>query len=447
MATLTMKEAGEMTDLTEARRFLFTHWEGGGNTPPMLAVVRRLVARGHSVRVLSDPCNREEVEATGASFASWTHAYARVDKTPATDPLKDWEVSTPPALLKRLSDTLFVGPSLKYAQDTLAELERFLADAIVASEMLLGVMAAAESAGVPCVGLSANIYLFPLPGVPPFGPGLLPATNVFGRVRDAALRGVTMHLLGKGRDAFNATRRELGLGPLAHPFDQAARVTKHLVLTSAAFDFPTTALPRHVVYAGPELDDPAWVEAWESPWRADDKRPLVVAGFSTTYQNQGDVLLQVIGGLSGLDVRAVVTAGPAVRIEDLPEAPNVHVCRSAPHNVLLQEAAAVVTHCGHGTVIRTLAAGVPMVCMPMGRDQNDNAARVTARGAGVRLKPTARAEEIRASVRTVLETPSFRSRARELGRHVSDDARGSVAVPVLEEVAARSSVRRGVRRA
>src|SRR5262245_17062934 len=70
------------------RRFLFAHWEGGGNTPPMLAIVRRLVARGHEVRALSDLCNQTEVESTGASFASWTRAPMRSDKSAEGDPIK-----------------------------------------------------------------------------------------------------------------------------------------------------------------------------------------------------------------------------------------------------------------------------------------------------------------------------------------------------------------------
>ena len=70
-----------MTQTSPARSFLFAHWEGGGNTPPMLAVVRRLLARGHTVRVISDPCNRSEVEESGASFAAWTRAPHRVDKS------------------------------------------------------------------------------------------------------------------------------------------------------------------------------------------------------------------------------------------------------------------------------------------------------------------------------------------------------------------------------
>jgi UDP:flavonoid glycosyltransferase YjiC (YdhE family) len=80
---------------------------------------------------------------------------------------------------------------------------------------------------------------------------------------------------------------------------------------------------------------------------------LVIVGFSTAFQNQAEVLGRIIEALSTLRVRAVVTLGPALNITDLAAAPNVFVCRSAPHNQLLPQSPAVVTHAGHGTVIRS----------------------------------------------------------------------------------------------
>jgi MGT family glycosyltransferase len=420
-------------------RYLVAHWEGGGNTPPMLAVVRRLIARGHSVRVLSDPCNREDVEPTGASFSPWTRAPHRPDKSRGSDPIRDWEVKFPPAMIGRLRDRVFVGPSLAYAQDTVDELRRWPADVVVTNEMLLGAMAGAEAAGVPCVLVSPNVYLYPRPGVPPFGPGLMPARNGVERARDWVVRTLAMRTFGKETATFNETRRALGLGPVRHPFDQLKGLARQLVLTSAAFDFQSPASPSNLVYAGPELDDPAWTAPWHSPWTADDVRPLVVVGFSTTFQNQDAPLRRTIEALGTLDVRAVVTTGPSIDPATLPSPASVHVCRSAPHSQLLSDAAAVVTHCGHGTVIRSLAAGVPLVCMPMGRDQNENAARVVFHGAGVRVSAKAPAEKIAAAVREVLGTPRFGERARALGARITADARDSRAVAVLEEVALTSS--------
>src|SRR5262249_4164519 len=134
MSALLSEGVAAMLVAPARRRFLFAHWEGGGNTPPMLAVVRRLVARGHEVRVLGDLCNQTEVESAGASFASWTRIPRRSDKSAESDPIKDWEVRTPLVLLGPLRDRLFVGPALAYAQDLLEELQRFPADALGSSE-------------------------------------------------------------------------------------------------------------------------------------------------------------------------------------------------------------------------------------------------------------------------------------------------------------------------
>ena len=416
------------------RRFLFAHWEGGGNTPPLLALARRLISRGHSVMVLSDPCNRGEVEAAGASFASWERAPARRDKLPSSDPLREWEAKGPPDVLRRLCDHLFVGTALARAQDVLAQLEGFPADVIVTSEMLLGVMAAAEAARLPCAAVAANVYLYPLPGVPPFGPGFQPARGLPGRLRDKFVGSMTRKLFGSYTGQLNEARAALGLEPLSHPFEQIARVDRVLVQTSRAFDFPTTRLPENVLYVGPEIDDPAWVEPWKSPWRNDDPRPLVLASFSTTFQNQMAALSRVITALGTVHVRAVITTGPAVDSNSLAAPPNVHVCRSAPHSQLLPDAALMITHAGHGTVIRALAAGVPLLCIPMGRDQNDNAARVVARHAGLRIAPSATAGAIARAVTKLLDDPGYRDAARQLGRRVSSDARESRAVEVLEEL-------------
>ena len=53
------------------KRYLFVTWEGGGNVPPVLGTARQLVQRGHDVRVLTEPCLQEAVEAIGARFEAF----------------------------------------------------------------------------------------------------------------------------------------------------------------------------------------------------------------------------------------------------------------------------------------------------------------------------------------------------------------------------------------
>ena len=114
---------------------------------------------------------------------------------------------------------------------------------------------------------------------------------------------------------------------------------------------------------------------------------------------------------------------------------------SAPHDEVMREAALVVSHGGHGTVIKALVRQRPMLVIPHGRDQNDNAVRVTERGAGLQLPPSASTEEIRLALQRLLAEPDFRRAAERLGRQVAEDVRSSPIVPELEALAAGGKVR------
>ena len=82
--------------------------------------------------------------------------------------------------------------------------------------------------------------------------------------------------------------------------------------------------------------------------------------------------------------------------------------------------------------MKALAHGVPMVCIPMGRDQNDTAARVVHHGAGVRLPPKASTERIAAAVRQVLDDPSYRDNARRMASVIAAEAATIDVVAELE---------------
>jgi MGT family glycosyltransferase len=191
----------------------------------------------------------------------------------------------------------------------------------------------------------------------------------------------------KGLAGLNAVRAQHRLSPLSHFFNQVRHARRQLVLTSREFDFPA-AVPANVQYVGPVLDDPQWAEAaaWTPPAGS---APLVLVAMSSTFQDQIACLQRVVDALGTLPVRGVVTTGPAIDPTSLEPTANVMVLRSAPHRQILHHASLVVTHGGHGTVMKALAAGVPMVIVPHGRDQADTAARVIARRAGIALKRTA----------------------------------------------------------
>src|SRR5262249_50203480 len=169
------------------RRYLFAVVDGGGNVPPELGAARRLVERGHCVTVLAEDSIASDVRATGAALRRRVHAPNRPDRRPEHDPARDWECKYPWQLLDRLMTTLLVGPAPGYARDVLAAVGETDPDLMVCSMFCLGVMVAAEAAGIPFDVLVPNIYPFPADGLPPFGMGLRPARGPAGRLRDRVL--------------------------------------------------------------------------------------------------------------------------------------------------------------------------------------------------------------------------------------------------------------------
>ena len=415
-------------------KFLFALWDGGGAVPPELGVARRLIGRGHDVRVIADPTLRDQAVAIGAGFTPWDAAPHRTTGAASEDPVKDWEVRNPISMLARIRDRLLAGPAGAMAADTAAELTDHVPDALVADYFMFGAMIPAQAAGLPVAALVPNIWALPTPGAPPLGPGFPLARGPLGRSRDAILTSLTNRVFAKGLPVLNAARAEHGLAPLTSFYDQVLTTQRILVLTSPTFDYAAPFVPDNVRYVGPMLDEPGWAEPISLPW-PHDEQPLVLVGLSSTFQDQAALVQRIIDALSDLPVRAVVTTGPAMDPALFTATGTVHVVQSAPHGPLIARAAVVVTHCGHGTTLKSLAAGVPLVCIPMGRDQDDTAARVVHHGAGVRLTPRASTDQIRAAIGKVLTHGEYRIAAERLADAIAAERETSTLVAELESLA------------
>jgi MGT family glycosyltransferase len=416
-------------------RVLQVIWDGGGNTAPQLAIARTLVQRGHEVRVLAHRCQRPKVEATGATFAGYREAPEADASSPETDLLRDWEAKTPPGAFARARDRLMFGPSLLFARDVLATLEEFPADVVAWDYLILGAAIAAERAEVTSVAVIHTVYPVPTPGLPPFGLGFQPARGTAGRARDALVRPVFARLFKPGLKAANHARRDLGLPPYATPFDPLTRPDLSLVLTAREFDFTAgLELPASVRYTGPIMDA-APAAAWDSPWADDDDRPLVIASFSTTFMDQQDLARRTVEALGALPVRGLVTTGPAIDGAALPRAANVEIRAFVPHAAVLPHADLMVTHAGLGTVHAALSAGVPLVCIPHGRDQDDVTARVVFHGAGVRAKRNVTPPKLAEVVSGALADPAHAAGAQRMGEVFRQEDGAARAADELESLA------------
>ena len=317
----------------------------------------------------------------------------------------------------------------------LEELSRETADVVVVDTLIPSAAFGAEAAGVPTVIVMHGPYMVPRAEVPPLGTGLMPARGSLGRLRDRSAAALVLGAFRSGLPALNQARAEVGLAPLREARELMGNSGRILVCSSPSFDFAPGSVPGNVRYAGPQLDDVPSTAA-RNPWATPSGRPLVLVGLSSTVMRQEGLLQRIADALGQLQVQGLITTGPAVDPALIAAPPNVTVTRWVRHADVLPECSVVITHGGHGTVMKALAAGVPLLVVPLGRDQPDNAARVVHAGAGLRLRKNARVSALRAATARVIEDPRYRTAAVRMASQLAAERDDNLIVDELERIAA-----------
>jgi UDP:flavonoid glycosyltransferase YjiC (YdhE family) len=126
--------------------------------------------------------------------------------------------------------------------------------------------------------------------------------------------------------------------------------------------------------------------------------------------------------LARLDVRVVLTVGPGGDVAAVGLLPaNVEVATFIPYRALLPRCSIVVSHAGAGVMLRSLAAGLPQLCLPQSpSDQFRNAAACAASGAGLSLVGAEASDDaIEAAARRLLGEPSFRVSAERVRAEIA----------------------------
>ena len=386
-----------------------------GHAFPMLALGSRLAARGHDVTLETWTRWREHVEAGGMRFV----AAPEYPVFPTQErPLKPYEAV------------------VRAAGVTRASVADARPDVLVHDILTLAPALAAELEGIPVATLVPHVYPVGASGFPPYAFGArLPRTatgrrlwRVFDRPVESGLR--------RGRAELNQARGQLGLPPVSRLH---GGLSQELCIVGT---FPQLEYPRDwpdaVRVVGPLMWEPPYGEV-EPPPGAD---PLVLLAPSTAQDREHRLLRAALVGLAGEPIRLLAAWNRKPLPVPVRVGANTRLVEWISYAKTMPRCALVICHAGHGTMVRALASGAPVVAVPHAGDMAENAARADWAGAGLRLPwPLLSPTALRLVVRRALADPSLATRAREFAAWARGHDGVGAAAELVEELARRRAAR------
>lgn len=187
----------------------------------------------------------------------------------------------------------------------------------------------------------------------------------------------------------------------------------------------------------PPADDEGWAPPSDGP--AAGRRTVLLSLGSSHTPDQAEFLRSCVQALADSPWHVVVTLGHRVAREELEPLPaNVETHRWLRHPEVLRHAAAFITHAGMGSVMESLAYGVPMVLVPYHLEQRVIARQAADLGLGRLLhRGDATPEALRAAVAEVADSPRVRAAVEAMRRHVHEAGGAARGADVVESLMAR----------
>jgi UDP:flavonoid glycosyltransferase YjiC (YdhE family) len=402
-------------------RLLVAAFGDPGHAFPAIALARELGRRGHDVLVETWERWREAVEGEGLAFTG----------------AQEYTVYPPPG-----PDTPD-GQTAAAAAKALARLiDEFEPDLVVSDILTLAPTLAAEVAGVPHSTLIPHVYPVQQPGMPLYSLGLRPPRTALGRLGWKATGPLLGMGLRRGRDELNETRGRLGLGPVER-FHGGISELLAIVGTFPQLEYPRE-WPAHVRVTGPLFFELPGEEV-EIP---EGDGPLVLIAPSTSQDPECELLRVALEGLADEPVRVLATTNRHRPERPIAVPANAMLVDWVLYSQAMPAADMVICHGGHGTVVRALAAGKPLLVCPSVGDMGENAARVAWSGTGLSVpRRLLSRRAIRLATRRLLREPRFAARAREVAAWSETNDGAAAAADLVEEAAqtATSSAPAGIR--
>lgn len=426
-------------------RIVLTTWGSLGDLHPYLALALELRRRGHEAAVASLPAWRSHVEQAGLAFHP-----IRPDVPPGNADARE--------LVRRVLDER-TGPEFLFRhvlmphvratyEDTLAAAEG--ADLLVSHQLPVTGPLVAEMTGIRFV----SGVLAPLSFLSAFDPPAFSSPRWYRPV--ALLHPVVARAMARlGRRVTNAwlapfyrLREQLGLPRGGHPLFEAQHAPSLVlalfsrVLSEKQADYPpqtrVTGFPFHdgaaTHPADPELL--RFLDAGDAP--------IVFTLGSSAVWVADDFYRVSIETVQALGKRAVLLAGESAATLAASLPPTIHAVAYAPHSLIMPRASVNVHQGGVGTTGQALRAGRPMLVVPFGQDQPDNARRCVRLGIARTIpRGQYRVDRVARELQALLTDPLCGRAAAEIGEQVRAERGAATACDAIEEVLEGGGARRG----
>jgi len=273
-------------------------------------------------------------------------------------------------------------------------------------------------------------------------PIVLLNTSIMGVPRARACQSVVDYLIGvPGATSLVDLLKSAGV-EFKNFADIAALILQipELVLYPSAFELPDVGPNPLTFYVGHEVD----LDRIEDPFdwsQLYPDRPLIYCSLGSQQDIKGEVSRRFIRTVIDAAVRRpnwqfVVSLGARLNAKEFgPAPPHVILGDWAPQLQMLSRANVMITHAGIGTVKECILNGVPMLALPLMRDQFDCADRIVHHGLGVRgdverIGP----EELISALDQLIANESFRERVRVMRDEFERAEALNLSITIIEEV-------------
>lgn len=388
-------------------RIVFFCIPAHGHTNPTIEVVRELVKRGNTVRYYSFEPFKDKIEDAGAEFIACEKYLPELRKQDEKKIGKDFS-----GLLDMVMST-----TKNMGKEVYPELCKFHPDAIVSDSMC--------GWGKLFAKRMKALYICST------------TTFAFNRYTAQTMKQSPLDILRMviGMRSVNKKIQELkemgyGINTVLD-IVQNDNDTNTIVFTSKEFQPMVETFSNRYYFVGPSIPN-FRVEKGKA------ERPLIYISLGTVNNKNSRFYENCIKAFKDQDVDVIMSVGEQTDISSLGECPaNFEIKSRVIQTAVLQRADVFVTHCGMNSVNESLYYGVPMVLFPQQSEQGAVAMRTKQMGAGELLKRNT-PDAIKKVVFRVLERPSYREEAKEIGESFRNAGGAKKAADAIEGMIAGS---------